>query len=273
MQWASASSRLDPAAESCAEVARGLRARLGDAPVDLMLAFVSGPGQARTEATAERLRAGLPATTFAAISARGVVTRDEELEQGVPLSVVAARLPGVDVKPFLLMQETWAEPVGSEAEFDLRAPGARGGGAGGPRGDPPRLDGRERAGGRFPHPAPRRAARGRRRLAGLRAVRSAARRDPRRGQSHPDARRPARRGTDRAGAARHARVRAPPPEPGPLRGQARPRRSERARRLPDPKPARRRPGPRRARGGRRDRPAREDPAAQIGRAHVWTPVT
>jgi small ligand-binding sensory domain FIST len=126
MEWASASSRLDPAAESCAEVARGLRARLGDAPVDLMLAFVSGPGQARTEATAERLRAELPATTFAAISARGVVTRDEEIEQGVALSVVAARLPGVDVKPFLLMQETWAEPVGSEAEFDLRAPGARG---------------------------------------------------------------------------------------------------------------------------------------------------
>jgi small ligand-binding sensory domain FIST len=42
------------------------------------------------------------------------------------LSVLAARLPGVEVRPFLLLQETWADPIQSQAEFDLRAPGARG---------------------------------------------------------------------------------------------------------------------------------------------------
>jgi len=61
-----------------------------------------------------------------ATSARGVVTREHEVEQGVALSAVAARLPGVDVKPFILVQDAWAEPVTSEAEFDQHAPGARG---------------------------------------------------------------------------------------------------------------------------------------------------
>jgi small ligand-binding sensory domain FIST len=103
MRWASASSRLEAADAAATEVARALRARLGDAPADLLLAFVSGPGRTRTPQAAERLRAEFPATTVAAISA-----------------------PGVEVKPFLLLQEAWAEPIHSQEEFDLRAPGARG---------------------------------------------------------------------------------------------------------------------------------------------------
>lgn len=126
MQWASASSRLDMPASAAAEVARGLRAQLGDAPADLLMAFVSGPGPARTGAAADMLRAEYPAATFAVISARGVVTTDHEIEHGVALSAVAARLPGVEVKPFLITQDVWAEPVESVADFDLRAPGVRG---------------------------------------------------------------------------------------------------------------------------------------------------
>ncbi len=126
MQWASASSRLDLPAAAAEDVARQLHAVLGEAPPDLLLAFVSGPGPARTSATVETLKTLVPATTFGAVSARGVVTGEHEIEQGVGLSVVAARLPGVDVKPFLLMQDAWAEPVDSAEAFDLRAPGARG---------------------------------------------------------------------------------------------------------------------------------------------------
>src|SRR5262245_12393860 len=126
MQWASASSRLELPSAAAGAVARELRQQLGPEPADLLLAFVSGPGPARTSAAAERLRAECPAATFAATSARGVVTREHEFEQGAAMSAVAARLPGVQVKPFILLQDTWAEPVENEAQFDLRAPGVRG---------------------------------------------------------------------------------------------------------------------------------------------------
>jgi small ligand-binding sensory domain FIST len=142
MRWASASSRLDLPGAAASAVARELREQLGlgeagaggsivgaagaEGSIDLLLAFVSGPGPGRTSAATEMLRRELSATTFAAVSARGVVTREHEVEQGVALSAVAARLPGVDVKPFLLLQDAWAEPVESEAAFDERAPGARG---------------------------------------------------------------------------------------------------------------------------------------------------
>ena len=156
MRWASASSRLDLPESAASAVARELREQLGlgdeasdvgaggtessnvvaqgaagaggaeGSNVHLLIAFVSGPGPARTSAAAEMLRRELPAATFVATSARGVVTREHEVEQGVALSAVAARLPGVDVKPFILVQDAWAEPVTSEAVFDQRAPGARG---------------------------------------------------------------------------------------------------------------------------------------------------
>jgi small ligand-binding sensory domain FIST len=126
MRWASASSRLDQSAEAAAAVVRQLREALGDAPPDLVLAFVSGPGPGRARDTAEAIRRALSPGTFAAVSARGVVTREHEVEQGVGLSVVAARLPGVDVRPFLLTRDLWGEPVEDLGAFDLRAPGARG---------------------------------------------------------------------------------------------------------------------------------------------------
>lgn len=126
MQWASASSRLDMPAAAAAEVARELRAHLGDTPPDLLLAFVSGPGTARTGAAADMLRAECPAAMFAVTSTRGVVTQDHEIEHGVAMSAIAARLPGVQVKPFLITQDVWAEEIDDEAAFDLRAPGARG---------------------------------------------------------------------------------------------------------------------------------------------------
>lgn len=126
MKWASASSRQDLPAGAAAEVARELRAQLGDTPPDLLLAFVSGPGPARTSAAADMLRTEYPSATFAVTSSRGVVTSEREIEHGVALSAIAARLPGVQVKPFLITQDVWADPVDSEADFDMRAPGVRG---------------------------------------------------------------------------------------------------------------------------------------------------
>lgn len=126
MRWASADSRHADAGAAFDEVQRALRLQLGEGPVDLVLAFVSGGEPARAAALAQLLRLEFPGAVTGLVSARGVVTREHEVEQGVALSLIAARLPGVTVEPFVLTQEMWVEPPVDEADFDRRAPGLRG---------------------------------------------------------------------------------------------------------------------------------------------------
>lgn len=126
MLWASAHSVLPDGAAAATEAAGVLRESLGEGPVDLCLAFFSASHVPAAAAIAAGVKAALSPGCFAATSARGVVTAGHELEQGSALSLVAARLPGVEVLPFLLHPETWAAPMEVESEFDLAAPGARG---------------------------------------------------------------------------------------------------------------------------------------------------
>ncbi len=125
MRWASAHSARPEPADSVAEVAAAIRAALGEGPVDLCLAFLSTAHVPHAGAIAGALRAALAPGCLAGVSARGTVTGRHEFEHGVMLSVIAARLPGVDVRPFLLPGDAWREPVDDDAAFDLLAPGAR----------------------------------------------------------------------------------------------------------------------------------------------------
>ncbi len=126
MIWASAHSTLPGAEAAAREAAAELVASLEGGRPDLVLAFLSGAHVAGGESIAGTLRRDLAPRTLAGVSARGVVTRSRELEQGASLSVIAGRLPGVEVEPFLLHPETWREPVPDAAAFDRIAPGVRG---------------------------------------------------------------------------------------------------------------------------------------------------
>lgn len=126
MVWASAASEQADRQLAIAEVVGLLREQLGEGPVDLCLAFFSSEYLDLAEELAVTLRRELAPGCLAGMSARGVITARHEHEQGAALSVLAARLPGVAVKPFLLMQEIWREPMADAAAFDLAAPGARG---------------------------------------------------------------------------------------------------------------------------------------------------
>jgi small ligand-binding sensory domain FIST len=125
MRWASGHSVLADGAAAATAAAAAVRAELGEGPVDLCIVFVSAAHVPAAEAVAAALREVLAPVTLLGTSARGVVTRAEEIEQGTSLSLIAARLPGVDVKPFVLLQEVWAGPVADEAAFDAIAPGVR----------------------------------------------------------------------------------------------------------------------------------------------------
>ena len=126
MRWACAVSDHADAAQAAVEAAEVVRQQLGPVPVDLCLAYFTAPHVAQAEAIAVELKRALQPGTLAGVSARGVVAREREIEHGVALSVIAARLPGVGVSPFVLVQDVWREPMDDAAAFDLAAPGARG---------------------------------------------------------------------------------------------------------------------------------------------------
>lgn len=126
MRWASAWSPravFDAALDECIP---DLRAQMGEGPIDLLLAFVSGSLVRFPERLRQELQRQLQPTTLAGVTARGVVTREHEVEHGSGLSLIAARLPGVQVRPFLIMPEVWREPIEDATTFEQVAPGAAG---------------------------------------------------------------------------------------------------------------------------------------------------
>lgn len=126
MRWASARSLEGGTTIAAREAVLAVREALGDGPVDLVLAFFSPQHVAQADALAAALRAGLAPRCLVGVSAQGVVEGDREIEQGPALSVIAARLPGVELVPFVLMNETWAEAAADAAAFARAAPGAEG---------------------------------------------------------------------------------------------------------------------------------------------------
>ncbi len=126
MRWAAASSRLADSAAAAVEAADTLAVALGEGPVDLVLAFFSVHHVASAEPLAQALRERLRPGCLAGASGHGVVTSEHEIEGAHALSLIAARLPGVTVAPFVLVSEGWDEALGDAAAFARMAPGVVG---------------------------------------------------------------------------------------------------------------------------------------------------
>jgi len=126
VRWASAISTLADGGFAADEVAASLAAALGPGPVDLLLLFLGAAHVRNAESIVASLRTKLAPVCLIGVGAHGVVSRDHEIETGPALSVVAARLPGVEVKPFLLTQDLWRDAALDASAFAAAAPGARG---------------------------------------------------------------------------------------------------------------------------------------------------
>ena len=126
MRWVAAGTQVADSAEAAHDVAESLAVSLDGAPADLVLVFFSPAHVAAADTVHQILMERLKPGCIMGGSARGVVTASHEHESGPVLSVVAARLPGVAVHPFILVGAGWAAAGEDATEFERNAPHAKG---------------------------------------------------------------------------------------------------------------------------------------------------
>jgi small ligand-binding sensory domain FIST len=125
MQWASALSRRVDARQAVAEAAEVVRDALSGPP-DLALLFVSSHYASAFDAIPCWAQAMLSPGCLIGCSASGVVGAGTEVERSEALSIVAARLPGVELFPFHLE----LPPAEGQEAIYRELTGLRSGGAG-----------------------------------------------------------------------------------------------------------------------------------------------
>jgi len=126
MLWAASHSTLENPSAAAAQAVAAVRIALGEGPVDLVVAFFTRRLAAEPEVLAATLRDTLRPGCLIGCSAGSVIASDRELEGSPALSVIAARLPDVDVKPFILGGPGWGDAMEDPEEFARHTPGAAG---------------------------------------------------------------------------------------------------------------------------------------------------
>ncbi len=126
MRWASAFSPLADSRAAADAAAASLSDTLGEGPVDLVVVFFGAHHVSAASTIAEALKGRLAPGCLIGASAHGVITSEHEVETGPALTVIAARLPGVELKPFILANEIWAEAADDALAFTRAAPGISG---------------------------------------------------------------------------------------------------------------------------------------------------
>jgi len=126
MQWAEAHSTLEDPVLAAGDAADALRTRIGEGPIDLLLCFFTAPFVPAAEAVVQRLKERLAPACLAGSSGGTVVTSTNEIEWGPAITLIGARLPRVQVRPFVLATGAWGEAMTDAHEFARHTPGVAG---------------------------------------------------------------------------------------------------------------------------------------------------
>ncbi|OLE68591.1 MAG: hypothetical protein AUI36_05390, partial [Cyanobacteria bacterium 13_1_40CM_2_61_4] len=126
MRWGSAHSTLPDGPLAAADVCRSLTSTLGPAPLDLLIFFLSPGHVVAAAGIAEAFKRDLAPRCLIGASGHAVISSSRELESGPALVALGARLPGVELHPFVMLNEAWKETLDDPLEFARAAPGAAG---------------------------------------------------------------------------------------------------------------------------------------------------
>ena len=123
MRWASAFSAASDTVDAVREVAAAVTTDLGGARADLVLAFFDATHVPAVSDVMQGLRDALAPGCLAGASAHGVISAAHEVEASPALTVIAASLPGVEVKPFVMVNSAWVPALDDAQEFARCTPG------------------------------------------------------------------------------------------------------------------------------------------------------
>jgi small ligand-binding sensory domain FIST len=126
MKWSSVLSERVETDDAVVEAATQLGQQLGRAEPDLVVAFVSPHHAGAYDTVSARVRDIFPRALLLGCSASGVIGAGHEVEERPALSLTAASLPGVQLRPLYIPPGKLTEagslvdlPPGSEAQFLL----------------------------------------------------------------------------------------------------------------------------------------------------------
>jgi small ligand-binding sensory domain FIST len=123
MHWVSEfTSQVDTVA-AARELCDSLERSWGSRAIDLLLVFFSGAHVAGAEELATEIRERLRPGCLIGASAHGVISSRHEVETGPAISVLAGSLPGVEVRPFLMVSSAWSAAIEDPLEFRRCTPG------------------------------------------------------------------------------------------------------------------------------------------------------
>jgi len=125
MRWASAFSAAVDTGEAARDAAASLAHDLDGASADLVMCFFDESHVAGVADLAQALRDALAPGCLIGASARGVISSEHEVEASPALTVVAASLPGVELRPFVMVNAAWVAATEDAEEFARCTPNTR----------------------------------------------------------------------------------------------------------------------------------------------------
>jgi small ligand-binding sensory domain FIST len=99
------------------QLAARVQAQLGQMPVSLALVFLSPHFRMLASELADILRITLQPEVLLGCTGEGVIGPDQEIEREPAIAVVAAHLPGVELKPFTLHSMDWRSTLAQAETF------------------------------------------------------------------------------------------------------------------------------------------------------------